>query len=111
MTRAIAGLILLILLGCVQGEKVTPTREMESFTLHVVMLEPDEVVQTCIRLGAWPADEANAAAKHRHLGCAVARLDAKECTVYSPRPVTVDDQSTTVLGHEVLHCAFGRYHQ
>ena len=104
-------LVCFALSGCQpQGEPIKPQREMDTFTLRVVMLEPDQVVRTCVGLGAWPAQVAGQAAKHRDLGCAVTRVDAKDCTVYIPRPLYVDDDRTTVLGHEVLHCAIGRYH-
>lgn len=104
-------LVCFALSGCLQqGEPIKPAREMDTFTLRVVMLERDKVAKTCVALGAWPAEVAGKAIKHRDLGCAVTRVDAKDCTVYVPRPLYVDDEATTVLGHEVLHCALGRYH-
>jgi hypothetical protein len=108
----IAILLALALGGCSQpeGEKIQPQRQMEEFTLKVVMLHRQQVVDTCVRLGAWPAAHAAAAAKNRPVGCAVASPEEKRCTVYVPRPLFVDDQNTTVLGHEVLHCVVGRYH-
>lgn len=103
---------LFLLAACTpsEGEKVQPKRQMEEFTLKVVMLHRQQVVDTCVRLGAWPAAHAQAAAKNRPVGCAVAYPDEKRCTVYVPRPLFVDDQNTMVLGHEVLHCVIGPYH-
>jgi hypothetical protein len=108
----VAILLALALGGCSQqeGEKIQPKRQMEEFTLKVVMLHRQQVVDTCVRLGAWPAAYAQAAAKNRPVGCAVAIPEEKRCTVYVPRPLFVDDQNTTVLGHEVLHCVIGPYH-
>lgn len=110
MRRLWCLLVGLLLAACGGGEPVQPKRELTSFTLRVVMLSRDAAAQACIDLGAWPSDQAEAAVKNRHLGCAVMRHDANECTVYVPRPLVIDDEATTVLGHEVLHCALGRYH-
>jgi len=33
------------------------------------------------------------------------------CLVYLYRPVSVDDDRTLALGHEVLHCLLGEYHE
>ena len=33
------------------------------------------------------------------------------CIVYIYRPVRVDDDPTLALGHEVLHCLLGEYHE
>lgn len=34
-----------------------------------------------------------------------------KCTVYVMRPESVDDERTLTLGHEVLHCFYGNYHE
>ena len=33
------------------------------------------------------------------------------CLVYIYRPVILDDDRTRVLGHELLHCLLGEYHE
>lgn len=33
------------------------------------------------------------------------------CIVYVYRPLNVDDDHTLALGHEVLHCLLGNYHE
>lgn len=33
------------------------------------------------------------------------------CLVYSYRPVLLDDDRTRALGHELLHCLLGEYHE
>lgn len=38
--------------------------------------------------------------------------DYAECTVYQMRPIVVDGEHTTTLGHEVLHGVYGtEYHE
>ena len=33
------------------------------------------------------------------------------CHVFTMAPKYVDDQNVTTLGHEVLHCIYGKYHR
>jgi hypothetical protein len=33
------------------------------------------------------------------------------CLLFVFKPVNIDDGATTALGHEVLHCLLGSYHQ
>ena len=34
-----------------------------------------------------------------------------QCEIHSVRPSRIDDTHTTTLGHELLHCLQGSYHQ
>ncbi len=34
-----------------------------------------------------------------------------ECTIHTVRPQRVDDRHTLTLGHEMLHCLLGTYHE
>ena len=34
-----------------------------------------------------------------------------ECEIHTIRPRLVDDNATMTLGHELLHCLYGSYHQ
>lgn len=33
------------------------------------------------------------------------------CEIFIVRPKNIDDENTLTLGHEVLHCLYGRYHK
>lgn len=33
------------------------------------------------------------------------------CEIHSIQPINVNDQGTLTLGHEMLHCLYGTYHQ
>lgn len=44
------------------------------------------------------------------LGKAIMSPNDNVCEVFSVRPKRIDDQKTMTLGHEVLHCVYGRYH-
>ena len=39
------------------------------------------------------------------------RNSEQVCLVYVYQPATVDDDRTLALGHEVLHCVLGEYHE
>ena len=39
------------------------------------------------------------------------RNGERVCLVYVYRPLSVDDDRTLALGHEVLHCVLGEYHE
>lgn len=43
-------------------------------------------------------------------GKAIMSPDDTVCEVYVTKPVKIDDDHTLTLGHEVLHCVLGRYH-
>lgn len=94
------------------AEPVEPTRDLTNFNLTIVWMAPRQVAERCAGLGAWGGNAALAVrvADRQPIGCAVAHHAEARCTVYVSKPEHVDDARTTVLGHEVLHCAIGRYH-
>jgi hypothetical protein len=81
-------------------------RHDTSFTLHVLFMPPERAAATCADYGV------NETVPNRvERGCTLFHMDTMECEVIVPVPERLDDQRTLILGHEVLHCAFGRYHQ
>lgn len=95
----------------VVAEPVVPTRNESAVKVEVIFHdEPRSAVRTCHALGAWPGLTLEQVLR-REAGCAAYYRDTNTCIVHVPRPVNVDDNATTILGHEVLHCFRGRYHQ
>lgn len=49
----------------------------------------------------------------RELGFSVLvkRGDEYICRIVTLKPRDVDDRRTATLGHELLHCLFGEYHE
>jgi len=45
------------------------------------------------------------------LGMAIMSPDDTICEVYAVKPKRIDDQRTMTIGHEFLHCIYGRYHK
>jgi hypothetical protein len=42
--------------------------------------------------------------------CASFNLEKKICKIYALNPKTLNDERTTLLGHETKHCFDGKYH-
>lgn len=83
-------------------EKITPTRNDKSFTMTVNFIPNDEIKDFCSKLGV--TYEAN--------GCTAFNLETKHCNVYVAEPRYVsDNERMRVLGHETLHCVYGKYHE
>jgi hypothetical protein len=115
ITILAAGLLLALSASASGGradEPVKPTWDKTSFTLRVIFLSPRATALKCARFGAWGGNERGAleALKSGPVGCARILHDENVCEVYVSRPETVNDAKTGVLGHEVLHCITGKYH-
>lgn len=85
-----------------QQEKITPTRNDKSFTMTVNFLPNDDIKDFCTKLGV--SYEAN--------GCTAFNLETKHCNIYVVEPKYVTDvERLRIMGHETLHCIYGKYHQ
>ena len=98
---------LLLLASCDNGqvfsspEKLKQTRNDETFTMTIKLMDADKLQEHCSKLGV--PYEAN--------GCSAFNLDTKHCTVYvAPQRFSQDEEHLVVLGHEAWHCRFGRWH-
>jgi hypothetical protein len=97
----------ILIAGCEpRGTPVKPTRQADSFTIAVNLGSQQEIAAKCASFGVNENVQTNV-----ERGCTRFFLDRNHCEVYAPRPEFVDDAATTVLGHEVLHCIAGKYHQ
>jgi hypothetical protein len=83
-------------------------RELTTFKLTIVLLEQAEVKKKCAALGAWGG---KVPVVPYDVGCTLTNLDKNEATIYASRPLTLNDQRTLVLGHELWHAIAGRYHE
>jgi hypothetical protein len=88
------------------GGEFHPTRDDPKFSLEVKFMSRRAAIEECARLGAWRDGKM----PKREGGCALFYLDRQHCVVIAPEIQDVDDAATAVLGHEVAHCALGRYH-
>lgn len=104
--RSIIGLTL-ILAGCtIEGtptsEPIAPTRTWDTFTTNVVVMSKNKIQNHCANLGV----------PYRANGCARIDLVTKNCTVYVPTIINMDDDAAfQVWGHELAHCTYGQFHK
>lgn len=96
------------------AEPVKPTRSDREFTVKLTLVQSvEDGAVACELIGApWDGHKL-ALAKRRGtpVGCAKFNLDTKVCEIVAPMPRELDDERTRTLGHELLHCAVGRYHE
>lgn len=92
---------------------VSPTLDLTEVTLRVVWSKADEIASMRERYEGLMSVRDRLRRVQQYTGFAVLTQDAEgryTCTLYVERPRRVDDQRTRVLGHELLHCLAGRYH-
>ena len=89
----------LFLSGCsVFHEKPLPASEATHIDLHVIWVDSAGDIPSYI-------GEANGAAVYYDVG------GQRYCTVYAFKPHSLDDfRALQTLGHEVLHCTDGKFH-
>jgi len=92
----------------VQSSSITSFREDTEFTLKLVLLEQRQVRERCASLGVWGGRIPTTASP---VGCTVYNMETKHATIYASRPTALNDERTTVLGHELWHVVAGKYHE
>ena len=105
-------LTLMLISGCAVSD-VKPSPEpvifddfvIRSSILWVMYDNRLDVIAACEALGL------KAKAKHRIMACATYSLPTNTCTIYAKIPEFVNDEDTTFLGHEMLHCFIGAFHK
>jgi hypothetical protein len=108
LLTTLAGRVLSLAVGSAHASDIVPTRDDSKFLLEIRFLPRDKVIDQCRAHGVW----ARMPGPRDMVGCALFYQDRepKQCVVIVPEPKYVDDQNTLALGHEILHCARGRYH-
>lgn len=101
----LASLVLpaLLLAGCSAiptREPIVPSRTIETMTVTIHQMSQDAVSAFC-------ADEG----LPRRRACTIAYPQEHRCDMYVPSVHFLDDPETETVGHEVLHCFYGRYHK
>jgi hypothetical protein len=102
--------------GHVQGgERLKPTLDLNDMRVVVSYVSALELADLQRQYGAR-VDLRDIRQGHRH-GFSILKTNrtsgARTCEIYLPedkRPQQLDDEGTLVLGHELLHCMLGNYH-
>jgi hypothetical protein len=97
------------------GELIRPTIDVNDMRVIVTYLGPGDLANLQAKYGGR-IDRRDLRQNHRR-GFSILRTNretgARTCEIYLPdekRPSAVDDEATTTLGHELLHCMLGDYH-
>jgi len=83
-------------------EPIVPTQDVQNFTVTLNFVNPRDITQKCTDLGV-PYD-AN--------GCNAFYTATNHCEVFVMMPRYVGDEDRmAIIGHEIMHCRYGRYHR
>jgi hypothetical protein len=93
------------------AQPIKPTSDVRKFELTIEWYDDRlSVINRCRKLGAWRGVPDDLVVRQRYPGCAEFYPESNRCVIHVQRPKMLDDPLTTVVGHEVLHCALGEYH-
>ena len=108
ISYSVVGLLLGLATVSACGETpIAPTRDESSWTTIIVAI-PDfrNIADVCEHLGA----QANATHSNEG-GCNTFNRDTRVCTIYVHLPRYFEDYKRfEVMGHELEHCKFGKWH-
>jgi hypothetical protein len=115
--RAVATLAYLVCaVPALGGELIHPTLDIKDMRVVVAYVSTGELVNLQARFGAH-VDRRDLRQGYRH-GFSILKTHretgARTCEIYLPnkmRAREVDDETTLILGHELLHCMLGSYHR
>jgi len=108
---------LLCLTTAAAAQRLSPTIDITTIRLEIIWVEnATELARVrsryerpvaSVREGALPD------ARRRVHGFSILRkrADGYTCELYAVKPETVNDSATATLGHELLHCLLGAYHE
>jgi hypothetical protein len=98
------------------GELIKPTIDFNDMRVVVTYVSTAELVNLHRQYGAH-IELRDIRQNHRH-GFSILKTNratgSRTCEIYLPnekRPREIDDEGTLTLGHELLHCMRGEYHQ
>lgn len=102
--------VIAVMASCQPNTGIAPPEEDGRISVEFVWHDSETDVRNAfvaaVKLSGAPADlDHNIGAMK---GFAVKKLGV--CYIHAVRPEKVDDDGTTTVGHEVLHCLWGRYH-
>ena len=113
-TLGLSVFALALLAGSAHGEDVKPTIDFGDMKLEVTWVRSNaEIEHARKRYGAETEEKGHRLVPQKPEGFAVLVGTDGElvCRLWILKPVNVDDERTTALGHELLHCLLGAYHR
>jgi hypothetical protein len=107
-------LALPLMAGAAHGESVRPTVGFGEMMLEVTWVGSNaEIEHARKRYGAEIEQKGHRRLPQKPEGFAVLVSTDGElvCRLWILKPAKVDDERTTAVGHELLHCLLGAYHR
>lgn len=105
MKAICAAVMLLALTACDKNnmaEPIKPTHDIKSFSVTLNFVPAEKIKETCDKLGV----------PYTANGCNAFYTPRNHCEVYAVEPRTMNDSNEfKILGHELLHCRYGAYHE
>lgn len=103
MRAFIALCLCFILVSCGDADRVPlkQTRDVDKFTTQIVNVDSGQIANVCTKLGV--PYEAN--------GCTAYYPDKNHCVIYiMPQRFMHDAERLALIGHELWHCRYGKWH-
>ena len=92
--------------GLPTGEPINTTPINDQAYITWIRIDDQfDLQKECQKLGL------SAGIGYEIVGCAVFNLKKHTCTIFAANPQTLNDEKTTILGHEALHCFDGSFHK
>jgi hypothetical protein len=108
--KAFALLLCLSAIIPARAEDVAYKQERDHFAVILHLVSQREALEKCNALHAWP-EPVEKAPRGKAIGCNAFNVGTNTCEIWTPRPAAVNDPASDNLGHELLHCYAGRYHE
>lgn len=83
-------------------EPIKPTRDIKDFSVRLNIVGAADITKACNGLGT----------EYNANGCNAFHSPQNFCDIYVVMPDAVsDDKRMQIIGHELMHCRYGAYHQ
>lgn len=110
---AILTMMSLLFVGCDTGKNVQPEFDRSGDFISVVVYLHDNDRQVTEAYQNWQKERGveNIDTQPRHGWAGWSTQAPYVCMIHSVKPKRIDDNATLTLGHEMLHCVYGTYHE
>lgn len=100
-------ILILVLTACTDNRKITPEWDYTDHPITLTIHTFDTLTEMQYAVMERTGKEQPSTLQ----GFAIMSPDDTVCEVFVVKSKRIDDEHTKTLGHEVLHCLYGRYHE
>lgn len=102
----LASLCLVAVVACAPASNIDPEFDRSGQTLRIKVVFHDSLADVQRAKKAATGDQVDPGL----VGWAGWNNESTYCEIHTVRPKRIDDSTTMTIGHEFLHCVYGRYH-